>query len=335
MARQKITVIPGDGIGPEIVDVTIQILDKLDCGFEYEFADAGKASLEREGSPLPERTLKMMDKNRITIKGPLTTPSGYGYDSVNVFLRKHFNLYTSIRPAQTFPNTASRYSNVDIITVRENTEGMYSGEGQTLSPDGSRAEAVSVVTRKGSVQILDAAYYLAKRLGRKKMTIVHKANIMKTTSGLFLEVARTLAQKHPEITTEEMIVDKACMQLVMSPEQFDLIVTTNLFGDIISDICAGLIGGLGLAPGANIGDQHALFETVHGTADSMAGKNRANPSSMILASAMMLEYLQLPLKARIIRKALRDVYESRDRLTPDMGGDGSTIDFSDAIMDRI
>ncbi len=245
MSKRTITVIPGDGIGPSIIDSAIKILDKAGCDFEYEFADAGLAALEKQGELLPQRTLELIEKNRITLKGPLTTPVGEGFTSINVTLRKKFSLYANVRPVLSFKGTQARYDNIDIITVRENTEGMYSGLGQTVSEDGATAEATSIITRQGAEQITTFAYELARKEGRKKVTIVHKANIMKSTSGLFLKVAREVSQRYPDITTEEMIVDATCMKLVMNPENFDVIVTTNLFGDILSDLCAGLVGGLG------------------------------------------------------------------------------------------
>ncbi|MCG8470288.1 MAG: isocitrate dehydrogenase [Desulfobacterales bacterium] len=335
MSRKIITVIPGDGIGPDIVDSALKILDKAGCDFEYEFADAGLAALEKHGELLPQSTLDLIEKNKVTLKGPLTTPVGKGFTSINVGLRKKFNLYANLRPVISFKGTQARYENIDIITVRENTQGMYSGLGQVVSEDGNRAEAKSVITREGAERIARFAFDLARREGRKKVTIVHKANILKSTSGLFLDVARKVSQKYPDIETAEMIVDACCMKLVMNPEAFDVIVTTNLFGDIISDLCAGLVGGLGMAPGANIGKDAALFEAVHGSAPDIAGKNIANPSSVILASIQMLEYLHMGDKAEMIRKALAAVIAEGDRTTPDLGGSHGTTDFTQAIIERL
>lgn len=330
-----ITVIPGDGIGPSIIDAAIKILDKAGCDFEYEFTDAGLTALEKHGELLPQRTLDMIEKNKITLKGPLTTPVGEGFTSINVTLRKKFSLYANIRPVVSFKGTQARYDNIDIITVRENTEGMYSGLGQTLSEDGSTAEATSIITRKGAEQITVFAYELARKENRKKVTIVHKANIMKSTSGLFLRVAREVSLRYPDITTDEMIVDATCMKLVMNPEIFDVIVTTNLFGDILSDLCAGLVGGLGMAPGANIGKDAAIFEAVHGSAPDIAGKNLANPTSVILASIQMLEYLGMADKAEKIRAAVTAVIAEGDRTTRDLGGTHGTTDFTQAVIDRL
>ncbi|MBE7215058.1 isocitrate dehydrogenase [Shewanella benthica] len=335
MSKRMITVIPGDGIGPSIIDAAIKILDKAGCDFEYEFTDAGLTALEKYGELLPQRTLDMIEKNKITLKGPLTTPVGEGFTSINVTLRKKFCLYANIRPVVSFKGTQARYDNIDIITVRENTEGMYSGLGQTLSADGSTAEATSIITRKGAEQITVFAYELARKENRKKVTIVHKANIMKSTSGLFLKVAREVSLRYPDITTDEMIVDATCMKLVMNPEIFDVIVTTNLFGDILSDLCAGLVGGLGMAPGANIGKDAAIFEAVHGSAPDIAGKNLANPTSVILASIQMLEYLGMADKAEKIRAAVTAVIAEGDRTTRDLGGTHGTTDFTQAVIDRL
>ncbi|MBA6391401.1 isocitrate dehydrogenase [Colwellia sp. BRX10-3] len=335
MAKQIITVIPGDGIGPDIIDATIKVLDKAGCNFEYEYADAGLTALENHGDLVPESTLALIEKNKIALKGPLTTPVGDGFTSINVTLRKHFQLYANVRPVLSFKGTKARYENIDIITIRENTEGMYSGLGQTVSEDGNYAEAMSLVTREGAERIVTFAYETAIKEGRKKVTAVHKANILKSTSGLFLKVAREVAARYPQIESTEMIVDNCCMQLVMNPEQFDVIVTTNLFGDILSDLCAGLVGGLGMAPGANIGNGCAIFEAVHGSAPDIAGKNLANPTSVILAAIQMLEYLGMADKADNIRRAITEVIETGDRTTRDLGGTHGTSDFTQAVLERL
>lgn len=332
---QRITVIRGDGIGPDIIDSALKILEKVGCDFEYDFADAGLTALENHGELLPQETLDLIAKNKVTLKGPLTTPVGEGFTSINVSLRKQFQLYANLRPVLSFKGTKARYEDIDIVTIRENTEGMYSGLGQTVSEDGSEAEAMSKITREGAERIVTFAYELAKREGRNKVTAVHKANILKSTSGLFLKVAREVGERYPDIESAEMIVDNTCMQLVMNPHQFDVIVTTNLFGDIISDLCAGLVGGLGMAPGANIGKDCAIFEAVHGSAPDIAGKNLANPTSVILASIQMLEYLGMADKAESIRAAIKDVIESGDRTTRDLGGSHGTTDFTQAVLDRL
>ncbi|RUO79505.1 isocitrate dehydrogenase [Pseudidiomarina taiwanensis] len=330
-----ITVIPGDGIGPDIIAATVDILNAAGCDFAYEYADAGLTALEKTGELLPQSTLDAIARNRATLKGPLTTPVGEGFTSINVSLRKQFELYANVRPVKSFKGTQARYENIDIITVRENTEGMYSGLGQVVSDDGSEAQALSKITRTGAERIVRFAYELARREGRQKVTTVHKANILKSTSGLFLKVAREVAAEYPDIQSDEMIVDAVCMKLVMNPEQFDVIVTTNLFGDILSDLCAGLVGGLGMAPGANIGENSAIFEAVHGSAPDIAGQNIANPTSVILAAIQMLEYLEMPEPAARILAALTDVIASGDRTTRDLGGNGSTTDFTAAVIERL
>jgi len=261
---------------------------------------------------------------------------GEGFSSINVELRKRFDLYANVRPAKSFPNTKSRFpANVDLVTVRENTEGAYIGEGQSLSEDGETALLTQKVTRRGSERIVRYAFELARRTGRRKVTVVHKANILKSTSGLFLRTARTVAADYPDIECDELIVDNCCMQLVMRPEQFDIIVTTNLFGDIISDLCAGLVGGLGLAPGANIGTDAAIFEAVHGTAPDIAGQGKANPCALLLGAAQMLDHIGQPDKATRLREAIVATLEAKDSLTPDLGGAGNTMSFAKAIATRL
>ncbi|MES2859816.1 MAG: isocitrate dehydrogenase [Pseudomonadota bacterium] len=331
-----ITVIRGDGIGPEIMDATLHVLDAMQLGLAYEFADAGLVALEKHGELLPAATMESIRRNRIALKSPLTTPVGEGFSSINVELRKRFDLYANVRPAVSFPNTKSRFpSGVDLITVRENTEGAYIGEGQSVSEDGETAVLMQRVTRTGSERIVRYAFDMARKIGRKKITVVHKANILKSTSGLFLKTARTVAAEYPDIECNELIVDNCCMQLVMKPEQFDVIVTTNLFGDIISDLCAGLVGGLGLAPGANIGVDAAIFEAVHGTAPDIAGQGKANPCALLLGAAQMLDHLALPDQAARLRSAIVATLEAKDNLTPDLGGSGNTMSFAQAIASRL
>ncbi|TCZ86640.1 isocitrate dehydrogenase [Lysobacter sp. N42] len=333
---QTITVIRGDGIGPEIMDATLHVLDSMNLGLSYEFADAGIVALEKHGELLPAATMESIRRTRIALKSPLTTPVGEGFSSINVELRKRFDLYANVRPAKSFPNTKSRFaSGVDLVTVRENTEGAYIGEGQSVSEDGETAMLTQKVTRRGSERIVRYAFELARRTGRKKVTVVHKANILKSTSGLFLKTARLVAQEYPDIECNEMIVDNCCMQLVMRPEQFDVIVTTNLFGDIISDLCAGLVGGLGLAPGANIGSDAAIFEAVHGTAPDIAGQGKANPCALLLAAAQMLDHLGKCEEAERLRRAIVQTLEEKDSLTPDLGGTGNTMSFAQAIARRV
>jgi isocitrate dehydrogenase (NAD+) len=330
-----ITVIRGDGIGPEIMDAALRVLEVLDGRFEYDFQLAGLAAQEDGGSLLPDETMASIERTRLVLKGPLTTPVGGGFRSLNVELRRRFDLYANVRPAISFPGTRARYDEVDLITVRENTEGAYLAADAFTSEDGTRAESKMVATRSGCERVLRYAFELARRAGRRKVTAVHKANILKDVTGLFLNVAREMAEEYPEVAFDDIIVDNCCMQLVMNPERFDVMVTTNLFGDIISDLCAGLVGGLGLAPGANIGRDVAMFEAVHGSAPDIAGQGIANPCALILATAQMLDHLERQGPARRLRNAVREVIRSGDRVTPDLGGTATTAQFGDAIIDRL
>ena len=331
---QTITVIRGDGIGPEIMDATLHVLDAMQLGLHYEFADAGMVALEKHGELLPAATLDSIRRHRIALKSPLTTPVGEGFSSINVELRKRFDLYANVRPAISFPNTKSRFRDIDLITVRENTEGAYIGEGQYLSDDGETAMLTQKITRRGSERIVRYAFELARRIGRKKVTVVHKANILKSTSGLFLKVAREVAQLYPDIQCNEMIVDNTCMQLVMRPEQFDMIVTTNLFGDIISDLCAGLVGGLGLAPGRQ--HRHRGGD-LRGRARLGAGHRRQGHRQPVRAAAGRPADARPPRatdQAERLRDAIVGTLEAKDTLTPDLGGSGNTLSFARAIAAR-
>ncbi|HEX7917106.1 isocitrate dehydrogenase [Rudaea sp.] len=330
-----IAVIPGDGIGPEIMQATLRVIDALGLDLKYDVVEAGLAAQNKFGELLPQATLDAIAKHKVALKSPLTTPVGEGFTSINVTLRKKFDLYANVRPAISFPGTKSRYENIDILTVRENTEGAYIGEGQQVSADGDTATLTQKITRKGSERIVRYAFDLARSAGRKKVTIVHKANILKSTSGLFLKVAREVSAQYPEIEHNEMIVDNTCMQLVMNPWQFDVIVTTNLFGDILSDLCAGLVGGLGLAPGANIGEHAAIFEAVHGSAPDIAGKGIANPCALLLGACQMLGHLGFEDQANRVRVAIRATIAAKDRVTPDLGGSGTTDSFADALIERL
>jgi isocitrate dehydrogenase (NAD+) len=335
MADVRVTVLTGDGIGPEIVEATTTVLERLGCGLAFDYALAGEAALAQGLDLIPPETIELIARNPATLKGPITTPIGRGFSSVNVSLRQHFQLFANVRPAMSIPGVRSRYDDVDLVIVRENMEGLYSGVGHTISEDGERAEVRSVVTRTGSRRVLRYAFDMAQRTGRRKVTVVHKANIMKTTSGLFLNVGREVAKDFPDIQHEEMIVDNCAMQLVMNPQRFDVIVTTNLFGDILSDLCAGLVGGLGLAPGANIGDNKGIFEAVHGSAPDIAGMNVANPTALLLASAMMLDYLDLGEPAARIRRAVRQAIAKGNALTRDLGGSASTTEYAQAVLASI
>jgi len=333
--KQTISVIHGDGIGPEIMQASLRVLEALDCGLEYEFVEAGLLALEKHGDLLPAPTLESIRRNRVALKGPLTTPVGIGFRSINVTLRETFDLYANVRPVVSIPGTRAHYEGVDIITVRENTEGAYLAAEAKTSDCGTSAESKIVITRKGSERVVRYAFDLARAAGRKKVTLVHKANILKTVSGLFLDVAREVAAEYPDIQCDEMIVDATCMKLVMDPQQFDVIVTTNLFGDIISDLCAGLVGGLGLAPGANIGHEAAIFEAVHGSAPDIAGRKIANPCALLLASVQMLTHLEMADKAERLRTAITETIAAGDHTTPDLGGNGNTDSFADAIIARL
>lgn len=330
-----IAVLAGDGIGPGIMEAALRVLDALDTGLAYRTVAAGESAGKAGGELLPAASLEAIRECGVALKGPLTTPVGGGHASLNVELRKRFDLYANVRPALSFPGTSSRYFGIDIVTVRENTEGAYLTEGQTLSADGQTATSLIRNTRRGSERIVRHAFELARHQHRRKVTAVHKANIIKTASGLFLDVARDVARGYPDLAFEEMIVDNACMQLVMHPERFDVIVTTNLFGDIISDLCAGLVGGLGLAPGANMGAGIAIFEAVHGSAPDIAGKGIANPCALILAAGLMLDWLGKADAAGRLRSAVRGVLAARDRVTPDLGGQGTTRSLGDAVVERI
>ncbi|MDT8438802.1 MAG: isocitrate dehydrogenase [Wenzhouxiangellaceae bacterium] len=330
-----ITVIRGDGIGPEITDAVLEVLAVLAPDLEYDFQLAGLAAQEDQGSLLPESTVESIRRTGVALKGPLTTPVGGGFRSLNVELRRRFDLYANVRPAISFPGTRSRYENIDLITVRENTEGAYLAADAFTSSDGNRAESKMVATRTGCERIVRYAFDLARQTGRRKVTAVHKANILKDVSGLFLDVARAIAADYSDIEFDEMIVDNTAMQLVMNPHRFDVMVTTNLFGDIISDLCAGLVGGLGLAPGANIGDEAAMFEAVHGSAPDIAGRGIANPCALLLGAAQMFDHLDRLEDAQRLRTAIREVIGAGDRVTPDLGGRGTTESFAAAIIDRL
>ena len=335
----RITLIPGDGIGPSIVQAAIDVIAASGVQIEWDRQLAGMAAVEEVGDPLPDATLESIRSNRLCLKGPLTTPVGGGYRSVNVTLRQAFNLYANVRPAISFEGTETLFKNVNLLTVRENTEGLYAGIEHFILVDGEKiaAESQAIVTRKGSERIIRYAFEYARKAKRKKVTLVHKANILKCTSGLFLEIGREIAKEYPDIGFDDRIIDACCMQLVMKPETFDVIVTTNLFGDILSDLAAGLIGGLGLTAGANIGTDAAIFEAVHGSAPDIADKGIANPSAMILAGVMMLEHLGEMDAARKIEAAVREVIREGKIVTPDIKKDSpyGTRDIAEAIIAKL
>jgi isocitrate dehydrogenase (NAD+) len=332
-----VTLIPGDGIGPEITAQTVKVLEATGLRFNWDEELAGVAAVEATGTPLPDATVESIRKNALALKGPLTTPIGTGFRSVNVGLRKEFELFANVRPARTIV-PGGRFENVDIVLVRENLEGLYIGvEHFVAIGDDPRAvgESMAIVTRRGCERIVRYAFEYALKQKRKKVTIVHKANILKMVSGLFLEVGREIAKEYEgRIESNDMIVDNTAMQLVLKPEQFDVMVTTNLFGDILSDEVSGLVGGLGLAPGANIGTRAAIFEAVHGSAPDIAGKGLANPSAQILASAMMLDHIGELDRAQRIRDAIETTIV-RDKIrTRDLGGTASTEEFGNAVAKR-
>ena len=335
----RITLIPGDGIGPSIVAAACRVIEATGVKIEWDNQVAGMAAVEKHANPLPEATIESIRRNRLCFKGPLTTPVGGGYRSVNVTLRQTFNLYANVRPAISFEGTDTAFENVNLVTIRENTEGLYAGIEHFIKVDEEKiaAESIAIITRQGSERIIEYAFEYARRAQRKKVTLVHKANILKCTSGLFLEIGREIAKKYPDIEFEDRIVDACSMLLVMKPQIFDVMVTTNLFGDILSDLASGLIGGLGLTAGANIGKDAALFEAVHGSAPDIADKGIANPTAMILAATMMLEHIGEAAAARRIEQAVREVIREGVYVTPDLKSDSTygTGDIADAIIKRL
>ncbi len=335
---RRVTLIPGDGIGPEIMGAARRVLEATGVPLEWDEQLGGVAALEQSGNPLPDATLESIRRSRVALKGPLTTPVGSGFRSVNVALRREFNLYANVRPARTLV-PGGRYEDVDIVLVRENTEGLYVGFETFIPVDGDPkavAQASSIVTRHGCERIARFAFEYALRHGRRKVTICHKANILKTVSGLFLEVARAVGATYQgRVECNDVIIDAAAMKLVLDPSQFDVIVTTNMFGDILSDEIAGLVGGLGLAPGANIGDGAAIFEAVHGSAPDIAGKGIANPSALLLAGCEMLDYLGEAAAADRVRTALVATLRDDAIRTPDLRGHATTLEFTDAILRRL
>jgi isocitrate dehydrogenase (NAD+) len=330
-----VTLIPGDGIGPEVVNAAVEVIEAAGAKLSWERAAAGAGAVPTHGTPIPAETLESIRRNRIALKGPLATPVGEGYRSANVALRKEFDLYANIRPARSFAGVETRYTGVDLVVIRENTQGLYSGVEHYIDEDHTAAESISIITRKGSERIVDYAFEYCQRNHRKRLTLVHKANILKCTSGLFLDTGRAMAARHPDIEFREMIVDNCAMQLVKNPNQFDVIVTTNLFGDILSDLTSGLIGGLGLTAGANIGRDAGIFEAVHGTAPDIAGRGVANPTAVMLAGVMLLEHIGERTAADRLVTAIREAIASKEAITPDLGGSASTRMFTSAVLKRI
>lgn len=331
---KKITLIPGDGIGYEISESLVKIFDAAKVPVEFETENAGSDIYEKTGELIPESLYKSIERNKIAIKGPITTPIGKGFRSINVYLRKKYDLYTNFRPSRNLPGVETRYDNIDLAIFRENTEGIYIGEEKYENEEKTSAIAVKRITRKGSERIIRSAFEYAKNNGISKVTVVHKANILKFTDGMFLDIAREISKEYENIELEALIIDNMCMQLVTNPERFKVIVTMNLYGDILSDLVAGLVGGLGVAPGANIGDDIAIFEAVHGSAPDIAGQNKANPLALLLSSIEMLKYLKLDDFAknieRAILKTLTDGYK-----TADLGGNATTTEFTDKIIENL
>ncbi len=329
----NITLIPGDGIGPEVIKAARIVLEASGVKINWEIVEAGEEVIQKFGTPLPNYVIDSIKKNKVALKGPITTPIGTGFRSVNVALRQTLELYANIRPVKSYKGVPSRYSDIDLVIVRENTEDLYAGIEHKIGEDA--AESIKIITRKASERIARFAFKLTKREKRKKVTVVHKANIMKYTDGLFLECVRKVSQEYPEIVFEEMIVDAMSMKLVQVPNNYDVLVMPNLYGDILSDLAAGLVGGLGVVPGANIGDKEAVFEPVHGSAPKHKGKFVANPTATILAGVMMLKYLGESKAADRVEKAVVKVLEEGKYLTRDLGGNTGTVEYAKAVMDAM
>jgi isocitrate dehydrogenase (NAD+) len=331
--QHTITLIPGDGIGPEVTKPTLKIIKAAGVQVKWETQLAGAEALKKKGTTLPQELLDSFEKHKVALKGPVTTPVGEGFASVNVELRQTFDLYANLRPIKNLPGVKARYSDVDLIVVRENTEGLYSGIEHEVVP--GVMESLKIITEKASTRIAKFAFDFARAHRRKKVAAIHKANIMKLTDGLFLDCARRMAVHYPDIAFGDLIVDNACLQLVLDPLKLDVLLLENLYGDIVSDLAAGLVGGLGVVPGANLGDRHALFETVHGSAPDIKGKNIANPTAMILAAVMMLNHISEKKAAARISVALETVLKKGDCLTPDLGGAATTTKFAEAIIREV
>lgn len=330
---RKVTLIPGDGIGPEIVGAAVKVLEAARAPIEWEIADAGISAVKKGKPALSDEVLDSIRKNGVCLKGPTETPVISGHRSVNVALRQELGLYANLRPVKSIKGIKTRYERIDLVVVRENTEDLYAGIEHKIG--NVAAESVKLITAEASSRIAKFAFEYARKEGRKKVTAVHKANIMKLSDGLFLECARNAAKDFPDIEYEEVIVDNMCMQLVRNPEKYDVLLCPNLYGDIISDLCAGLVGGLGVVPGANVGDGVAVFEAVHGSAPDIAGKNVANPTAMILSAAMMLKYMGEVEKGESIEKALYEALEAGENLTPDLGGKATTDEFCESVIKRL
>ncbi|MEO6392566.1 MAG: isocitrate dehydrogenase (NAD(+)) [Pyrinomonadaceae bacterium] len=330
MAKHTITLIPGDGIGPEVAAAVVRIIEASGVDVTWETHFAGAQALERFGETLPQALLDSILRNKIALKGPVTTPIGKGFTSVNVGLRKTLDLYANLRPVRALPNVPCRYPELDLVVVRENTEDLYSGIEHVVVP--GVVESIKIITEKASTRIAKFAFHYATTENRKKVTAIHKANIMKLSDGLFLDCFRKIAEGYPQIEADDKIIDNACMQLVMRPEQFDIMLLENLYGDIVSDLCAGLVGGLGLVPGANIGEQGAVFEAVHGSAPDIAGQGIANPTALLQSGILMLRYIDEREAAERIETSMLKVFADGKVWTRDIGGTASTMEFTEAII---
>ncbi|MDY7227182.1 isocitrate/isopropylmalate dehydrogenase family protein [Hyalangium rubrum] len=330
MANRTVTIINGDGIGPEVMAATVRVLEALKLPLEFEYKDAGTEVIAKYGTNLPHETVEAVLRSGVALKGPTGTVVGGGMPSANVGLRKRLDLYSSLRPVKSVPNVKTRYEDVDLIVVRENTESLYAGLEHIIVP--GVVESLKIITEKASTRIARFGFEHAKKLGRKKVTAVHKANIMKLSDGLFLDCCRKVGREYPEIQYEEFIIDNLCMQLVKDPTRFDVLVLENLYGDIVSDLCAGLVGGLGVVPGANIGERTAVFEAVHGTAPDIAGKGIANPTALMMSAVMMLEWLDMRDESKRMANAIQKVYTEGKVRTGDLGGGATTRDFTEAII---
>ncbi len=331
--KRKAVLIPGDGIGPEIARATCRVIEGAGADIDWQVCEAGAAQIEKHGSPLPPETVDAIREVGVALKGPITTPIGTGFRSVNVVMRKELDLYANVRPAISWPGVKTRFENVDLVVVRENTEDLYAGVEHMIGRDA--AESIKIITRKGSERIVRYAFEYARANGRKKVLAVHKANIMKCTDGLFLSVAREIAEDYKDIEFSDMIIDALCMRLVQTPEAFDVMVMPNLYGDIVSDLAAGLVGGPGLAPSGNIGETLAIFEAVHGSAPQIAGLDIANPTALMLSAVMMLKHMGEAEAADKMAKAIEDVLREGKRVTGDLGGTLGTQAYADAIIERI
>jgi isocitrate dehydrogenase (NAD+) len=333
-----VSLIEGDGIGPEIAAATVRAVEAAGGDVTWERVDAGAGAVERHKDPLPNATIESIKKTGLALKGPLATPSGGGYRSVNVTLRQQFDLYANVRPVKTIAGVPSRYTDVDLVIVRENTEDLYAGVEHYVDPRRTAAESIAIITKFGSERVIIYAFEYARRMGRKKVTLVHKANILKMSNGLFLDCGREIAKRYPDIQFDDMIVDATAMKLVVAPEKFDVIVTMNLFGDILSDLTAGLVGGLGVAPAANIGAAAegergpAMFEAVHGTAPDIAGKGIANPTGLMLSAAMLLDYIDQRDAGDRLRKGVFAALGNAETRTGDLGGKANTVQYTDAVI---